>query len=146
LTREKLQEVLKIIRADVADDKVRIDTPTQNLESYFLGVVQRARESELETSGVTSGSQVAAYRRGDAAGAASPSERVLDRLTRPAPAPTPKILVPLPQERTDHAKLAALTLPIPAETSAPAPAVEAPKSVDLTQADEKLAALLGKPK
>jgi len=146
LTREKLQEVLKIIRADVADDKVRIDTPTQNLESYFLSVVQRARESELETSGVTSGSQVAAYLRGDAAGAASPSERVLDRLTRPAPAPAPEVLVPLPQERTDHAKLAALTLPKPAETSAPAPAVEAPKSVDLSQADEKLAALLGKPK
>jgi hypothetical protein len=71
---------------------------------------------------------------------------VLDRLTRPAPAPAPEVLVPLPQERTDHAKLAALTLPKPAETSAPAPAVEAPKSVDLSQADEKLAALLGKPK
>jgi ABC-2 type transport system ATP-binding protein len=146
LSREKLQEVLKLIRADVAEDKVRIDTPTQNLESYFLGVVQRARESELETSGVTSGSQVAAYLRGDATVAVSPSERVLDRLTRPTAAPAPEIHVPSPQERTDHAKLAALTQPKPAETPAPAPTAEAPQPVDLAQADEKLAALLGKPK
>jgi len=146
LPRERLQQVLNLIRADVAEDKVRIDTPTQNLESYFLSVVQRARESEAETSGVTSGSQVAAYLRGDATVAATPGERVLDRLSRSPAAPTPEILVPPPQEKTDHAKLAALSQPKPAETSAPAPAVEAPKSVDLTQADEKLAALLGKPK
>jgi len=146
LSREKLQEVLQLIRADVAEDKVRIDTPTQNLESYFLGVVQRARESELETSGVTSGSQVAAYLRGDATVSVSPSERVLDRLTRPTAAPAPEILLPPPQERTDHAKLAALAQPKPAETPAPAPTVEAPQPVDLAQADEKLAALLGKPK
>jgi ABC-2 type transport system ATP-binding protein len=146
LSKEKLQEVLKIIRSDVAEDKVRIDTPTQNLESYFLSVVQRARESEAETSGATSGTQVAAYLRGDAAKAASPSERVLDRLSRPAATPPPAILVAPPQDSTDHVKLAALTQPKPAETPAPAPAVEAPQPVDLAQADEKLAALLGKPK
>src|SRR5712672_2677373 len=40
LSRETMQRVLEIIRKDVADDKVRIDTPTQNLEAYFLEVVQ----------------------------------------------------------------------------------------------------------
>jgi hypothetical protein len=39
-----------------------------------------------------------------------------------------------------------LAQPKPAETPAPAPTVEAPQPVDLAQADEKLAALLGKPK
>jgi ABC-2 type transport system ATP-binding protein len=44
VSREKLEEALRILRADVGEDQVRIDTPTQNLESYFLGVVRgRAR-------------------------------------------------------------------------------------------------------
>ena len=60
LSRETLQRVLELIRQDVSEDKVRIDTPTQNLESYFLGVVEKARASEAETSGAISGSKVAA--------------------------------------------------------------------------------------
>src|SRR3974377_11695 len=40
LPRETMQRVLEMIRRDVADDKVRVDTPTQNLESYFLEVVR----------------------------------------------------------------------------------------------------------
>src|SRR5438552_12364830 len=35
LPRETLQRVLDMIRRGVAEDKVRIDTPTQKLESYF---------------------------------------------------------------------------------------------------------------
>src|SRR5262245_41287667 len=45
LPRPTLERVLQVIRADAAADKIRIDTPTQNLESYFLGVVEQARES-----------------------------------------------------------------------------------------------------
>src|SRR5437667_4238066 len=37
LPRATLERVLEMIRQDVAADKVRIDTPTQNLENYFLG-------------------------------------------------------------------------------------------------------------
>src|SRR3982750_4290098 len=40
LPRETMERVLEIIRKDVAEDKIRIDNPTQNLESYFLDVVQ----------------------------------------------------------------------------------------------------------
>src|SRR5437899_1227080 len=78
LPRETLQRVLEIIRHDVAEDQVRIDTPTQNLESYFLRVVEKARASETETSGATSGSKVAAYLRGGAE-ASSPADRILER-------------------------------------------------------------------
>src|SRR2546426_2946362 len=35
LPRETMQRVLDLIRKDVAEDRVRIDTPTQNLESYL---------------------------------------------------------------------------------------------------------------
>src|SRR5438034_8598470 len=44
LRGEALQRVLDMIRRDVAEERVRIDTPTQNLESYFLGVVRKARD------------------------------------------------------------------------------------------------------
>src|SRR5881409_639687 len=45
LPRATLERVLELIRKDVAEDKVQIDTPTQNLESYFLEVVQTARQA-----------------------------------------------------------------------------------------------------
>src|SRR5215471_2404646 len=45
LPRPTMERVLDLIRQDVAEDKVRIDTPTQNLESYFLDVVQKARRA-----------------------------------------------------------------------------------------------------
>ena len=41
LPRETMEKVLALIRHDVAEEKVKIDNPTQNLESYFLDVVQR---------------------------------------------------------------------------------------------------------
>src|SRR5262249_6350324 len=67
LPRDSMQRVLDLIRRDVAEDRVKIDTPTQNLESYFLQVVQKARQSAAETSGATSGNRVAAYLRPDSA-------------------------------------------------------------------------------
>ena len=83
LPRETMQKVLALIRTDVAEDKIRVDSPTQNLESYFLEVVMRARQSAAQTSGATSGGQVAAYLRGGAE--AQPStEKMLERLTLPA--------------------------------------------------------------
>src|SRR6267154_1454520 len=59
LSRPTMERVLGIIRQDVAQDKIRIDNPTQNLESYFLEVVQNARKAAAETSGATSGARVA---------------------------------------------------------------------------------------
>src|SRR3989440_5504042 len=65
LSRETMERVLEIIRKDVSHDKVRVDTPTQNLEAYFLQVVQNARQAAAQTSGAMSGARVAAYLRGD---------------------------------------------------------------------------------
>src|SRR5438045_2440372 len=42
LPRETLARVLEIIHKDIDSDKIKIDNPTQNLESYFLEVVQKA--------------------------------------------------------------------------------------------------------
>ena len=142
LSRETMERVLAIIRQDVAQDKVKIDTPTQNLESYFLGVVQTARQAAAETSGAMSGARVAAYLRGDGE-TKSASDRVLERLAAPqaaAPAPGP---APLPVDTLIEHKLEALAKPT--EPAAPAPAAPKPANAEeLRKADEKLASLVKK--
>ena len=138
LPRERLDEVLKVIRQDVSTDKVRIDNPSQNLESYFLDVVQRARASATETSGATSGHQVAAYLRGGADQRPS-SERILERLAAPAHSPPPAVETAEPT--VDAAKLDSLTRAN--DYAAPEPKPEA-KPADLSHANEKLKSLTEK--
>ena len=150
LSRETTEKVLQILRAEVGDT-VRLENPTQNLENYFLGVVERARAQS--TSGATSGNSVAAFIKGSAEAGASQSDKVLDRLTKPSTsatattAPVPTVTAPAP--KVDVAKLAALTKadePATPATSAPSatqPAPEAPKPADLSKANEKLSGLLG---
>lgn len=145
LPRETMERVLEIIRRDVATDKVRIDTPTQNLESYFLDVVQKARQAAAATSGAMSGAQVAAYLRGEGETKPVP-EKILERLTLPQAAPTAAKSASPPDETVDQTKLAALLKSAePTPTSKAAPATEAPVE-DLSKADEKLSSLLNKPK
>ncbi len=147
LPRETLARVLDVIRRDVAADKVRVDNPTQNLESYFLDVVQKARAAAAETSGAQSGARVAAYLR---AGAEDrpPAEKILERLALPPaaqPAAGQKPAPPAAPPAVDANKLAALTKAAPPAPAKPAAAPEQ-KPADLTKADEKLSSLLGNKK
>jgi ABC-2 type transport system ATP-binding protein len=147
LPRETLERVLETIRQDVATGEVRVDNPTQNLESYFLDVVAKARASG-ETSGAQSGARVAEYLRGPVE-ARPEAEKLLEKLTLPPaakPADPAKPSAP-PAPSVADKKLDALThaAPAAAPKPAPAPAPEA-KSQDLSQADEKLSSLLGKKK
>ena len=147
LPRATTEKVLEIIRKDVAEDRIRIDTPTQNLESYFLGVVNQARQTDASTSGATSGHRVAAYLRGEAEESSSRTERVLTRLTAAseAQASKPATAAPAaPSDAVDHRKLEGFTK---AETPTPQPTAQKPaaaKEGDLKKADEKLSSLLGK--
>ncbi|MCF7762369.1 MAG: ABC transporter ATP-binding protein [Verrucomicrobia bacterium] len=147
LPRATTEKVLEIIRKDVAEDRIRIDTPTQNLESYFLGVVNQARQTDASTSGATSGHRVAAYLRGEAEESSSRTERVLTRLTAAseAQASKPATAAPAaPSDAVDHRKLEGFTK---AETPTPQPTAQKPaaaKEADLKKADEKLSSLLGK--
>ena len=146
LPRATMERVLEIIRGDLAADKVQVDNPTQNLESYFLGVVEKAKQNSAETSGATSGHRVADYLRGDAE-AKPATDKILERFTAPSsPADTKAVATPVPTETVDTQKLAALTrsaaVEPPAKPSAPEPA----RPADLSKANEKLSALLGKPK
>ena len=150
LPRATIEKVLEVIRKDVAEDKVRIDTPTQNLENYFLNVVNKARALEAETSGAISGNRVAEYLRAGEGTGATQQARVLDRLTRgeEAPAPVAPVVV-TDVESLSNKKLEQLTRNEESAPAAPAgarPAPEKAREVDLGKANEKLSSLLNKPK
>jgi ABC-2 type transport system ATP-binding protein len=147
LPRETLEKVLAIIRKDMSAGDVRVDNPTQNLESYFLDVVAKARAAN-ETSGAQSGAQVAEYLRGTEA-AKPESDKLLEKLSLPQAAqPVASLLAPAsPAPVVNERKLDALAQPTPTPPAAvsPQPAESKPeaKPVDLSKADEKLSSLLG---
>ena len=148
LPRETLEKVLATIRKDITTGEVRVDNPTQNLESYFLDVVNKARAAN-ETSGAQSGARVAEYLRGGME-AQPATDKVLEKLSLPQvaqPAVATKSAVQSAAPKVDDKKLEALahaSQPAPQPTQ-PAPAPEA-KPVDLSKADEKLSSLLGNKK
>ena len=143
LPRQTLERVLEIIRTDAANGEVRVDNPTQNLESYFLDVVAKARAAN-ETSGAQSGAKVAEYLRGGVE-AQSTSDKVLEKLALPQAQPTAVKPVVEDAPKVDNSKLAALSQPTAPAKPAEKPASAAPvsKPVDLSKADEKLSSLLG---
>jgi hypothetical protein len=147
LPRPTMERVLEIIRKDIGSGEVRVDNPTQNLESYFLEVVEKAKQASQTTSGVQSGARVAEYLRAGAETAPTP-DKVLEKLTLPtAVTPTPVAAQPV-APAVDERKLDSLTksepAPTPATVQSATPAAAAP--ADLAQADEKLSSLLGKKK
>jgi ABC-2 type transport system ATP-binding protein len=146
LSRETAEKVLALIRSETSGE-VRMENPTQNLERFFLGVVERARK-EAGTSGATSGHAVAEFIRGGAEVSTQQADRVLDRLTKPAAAP---VVAPAqePGVKVDEARLASLAqaaAPEPAGPVANAQPAEAPAAPDaqaMAKANEKLSGLLG---
>jgi ABC-2 type transport system ATP-binding protein len=142
LSRETMDRVMQILRAE-SGDQVRVEHPTQNLESYFLGVVEKARAQAQTSSGATSGNQVAEFIRGGAEASTSQSDRVLERLTKAASTVQPEVAVKAPEPKVDTSKLDSLTKPEPAPEPPPAAAPAAPKPADLSKANEKLSGLLG---
>jgi ABC-2 type transport system ATP-binding protein len=143
LPRATMERVLEIIRKDVAADQVRVDNPTQNLESYFLDVVTKARAAQ-QTSGAQSGARVAEYLTGGLA-AKTESEKVLEKFTLPAAAPVVTETRVEAKAAANETKLAALTQAAPVAQPAK-PMSQPEKPVDLSKADEKLSSLLGKKK
>jgi len=148
LPRPTLEKVLEIIRRDISAGEVRVDNPTQNLESYFLAVVAKAREAAHETSGAQSGAKVAAYLRAGAEEKPG-TEKILEKLALPTVAQKisgEKIFVPAPETKLDEKKLESLAKPEPAPSEKKIEPMAETKPADLSKADEKLSSLLGKPK
>jgi len=145
LPRETMQQVLDLIRKDVLEEKVHVDTPTQNLENYFLDVVQKARQAAAATSGAMSGARVAAYLRGEAGEKTAP-DKILERLAPPQSQVAPTAAHREPGRVVNEKKLAALAKPAPPTLPEAKPKTEPEKAADLEKANEKLSSLLNKPK
>src|SRR5688572_9727049 len=149
LPRHTIEKVLEVIRKDVSEDKVQIDTPTQNLENYFLNVVNKARAEEAETSGATSGNRVAEYLRAGAETADTRKAKLLDRLSQ-AEAPASAAPAPVVQvtdvESFQNKRLEQLTRNEAVPTPAPAPPPSEANKAELEKANEKLSSLVTKPK
>jgi len=144
LPRPTMERVLEIIRKDIGSGEVRVDNPTQNLESYFLEVVEKAKQASQTTSGAQSGARVAEYLRAGVEVTPAP-DKVLEKLTLPTVATAVPATVKATEPTVNERKLESLTKaePVPA----PVPSAPAPEKVeDLAKADEKLSSLLGKKK
>jgi len=148
LSKETLKKVIEIIRADVGEDKIKIDHPTQNLESYFLEVVRKAREQAIETSGAVSQNVIAEYLRGDAE--TSPEEKkakLLEKLAFKKEEKPEEKKEEKEEPKIDESKLEALatTSVKPQEEQPQVKQVQKPE-VDLEKVNEKLSSLINKPK
>ena len=138
------KEVLEVMERHVDRESIRVDNPTQNLESLFLNVVEEARASD-ETSGATSGSEVAEFLRADEP-VPTQAEKMLERLADKEDAPPAAQEKAEPSEpetpKVDEAKLDSLFEADPEpETKKPEPKAEFKKNLD--EVDDKLSGLLG---
>jgi ABC-2 type transport system ATP-binding protein len=144
LPRPTMERVLEIIRKDIGSGEVRVDNPTQNLESYFLEVVEKAKQASQQTSGAQSGARVAEYLRAGVEVTPAP-DKVLEKLTLPTAATAVPATVKATEPTVNERKLESLTKAEPAPAPVPS-APEPEKAEELAKADEKLSALLGKKK
>lgn len=156
LDRSTLENVLQIIRKDLTQrgrnaSSVVVDAPTQNLESYFLSVVEKARSSEEETSGATSGGSVAEYLRSTENKSSQIQDKILERLiNRPESVKLQEEVVE--KEETDKVdeklkeilgKTFTSSQPLSAEELSEGLKSKEEKEKNLRKANEKLADLLG---
>ncbi len=144
LSETAQKEVLEVMGRHVDRESIRVDNPTQNLESLFLNVVEEARASD-ETSGATSGSEVAEFLRADEP-VPTQAEKMLERLAdkeAAQPAAQEKAEAAEPETpKVDEAKLDSLSeTETEPETKKPEPKAEAKKNLD--EVDDKLSGLLG---
>ena len=148
LSEEAQREVMGVIKKHVKSEDVRVENPTQNLESFFLNVVENAITKDVETSGTTSGHEVAEFLRSDAP-VQTQAEKMLERLAdKKASKPEPKIEKEVPeveQPKVDEEKLKSLS-----ESNETArPNAKAPegkgteRQQNIDEADDKLSGLLG---
>ncbi len=143
LSEEAQQEVMDTISKHVGPDKVRVENPTQNLESFFLNVVENAIAKDEDTSGSTAGNEVAEFLRADDP-VPTQAETMLERLADKDLAQSAATQEePQPEEpKVDTAKLESLAgNEAPKEPAKPKQA-ETKKS-RLDDVEDKLSGLLG---
>ena len=84
LTMEKTVEVLGLLRKYLHTHDIKVSHPKKSLEDYFLEVIEKAREDQVETSGASSGGKIAAYLQDEED---SSSDEILSELAESEPEP-----------------------------------------------------------
>ena len=153
LTGSAKEEVMDVLKKHVKEEDLRVDNPTQNLESFFLKVVENAVSKDATTSGATSGHEVAEFLRSEGP-IQSQADRMLDRLASTEKedttdssgeeSETPAVEDDLVTEKTE-AQLDRLTTAEQNAQSEPKaePSEKESQKADLDKADKKLDDLLG---
>lgn len=153
LTGPAKEEVMDVLKKHVKEEDLRVDNPTQNLESFFLKVVENAVSKDATTSGATSGHEVAEFLRSEGP-IQSQADRMLDRLASTEKedaanssgeeSETPAVEEDLVTEKTE-AQLDRLTTAEQNAQSEPKaePSEKESQKADLDKADKKLDDLLG---
>ena len=128
-----MDEISAILKKNLNGKPFTIDHPRMSLEDFFLDVVNKAKRESVETSGATTGGEIAGYLSKDI-----PASEKLDILSGKAPEPVPeKEEKKEPEKAVDTAKLSSLE---EEEKAAPAEAVES--EADLSAANQKLKDIL----
>lgn len=84
-----MEQIVSIIKQNLHGGSYTIDHPHMSLEDFFLDVVNKAKRESVETSGATSGGEIAEYLSGDTVDAKEKLE-VLAGLKAPEP-PKPEV-------------------------------------------------------
>ncbi len=67
LSPQETEKVLQLLRENLSDIEYKVEHPHKSLEEFFLEVVNSAKQSDIETSGVVSGGEIADYLKNDKA-------------------------------------------------------------------------------
>ena len=61
LNEATLEKVRRLVEEEAGKQVVRVSTPSDKLETFFLRIVREAQQAQQQTSGVTSGGQIANF-------------------------------------------------------------------------------------
>ena len=134
LPDEAMEQIVSVIKKNAGT--YTLDHPRMSLEDFFLDVVNRAKRESVETSGATSGGEIADYLSG---GDSTEKLEVLAGLRKPEP-PKPEPVKAEP--RVDEQRLTALESDdVPKEEPEDAKELNAARE-QLNEANQKLKDLL----
>jgi ABC-2 type transport system ATP-binding protein len=137
LDDETIAEIDRIVRARSGGTRsvLRVSSPRQKLEELFLGIVERAQQEKLTTSGATHAGQTAAFLRGEAGDEEDRGRALIESLSRAEPEPVSEPEQARRPEATPQKDvIESLTRgpEAPAESRpAPGPAPSAPRESDV---------------
>ena len=151
LKPEVTEKVIKILRENLKGEDFTIDHPRRTLEDFFLSVIDQAKADSVETSGVTSGGQIATFLNAEDEKSSAVLQELLGDDDKKTPSEA-EVKIKKAEEAKKAEKLKAESenlkiQELTAENTAE-PEEEAKKTVketktDVSEADEKLKDLLG---